>query len=264
MKKLLLILLAAERAASGYTVVTDQHIDIVSIDYSAAHGLTGAVHADSGDSSPVDTLLYDGPTGTTSASRPSGSQWDFLGVTAGQPIYFWPQTSLPGRIYAGFEAQSIPTGTFASWQPADSRITGAARWLEVRLLDVNYFDLSGNPGDADFSLWTTGQFSSVTVWMASSDGIGANDAFYVTEGGHAHTNWGFSKAGYYQITFELGGYLASDPDTWIESAPTTWHFGVEFQPSAIPEPSGWALGILGLAVIGVARRFHSFQTEPKN
>lgn len=249
MRTALLLFAAAALAipwtARAYTVITDVHVDAGSITYSTAQGLQGRVHTDTANYRPSDVLLYDGPTGTTQVTRPAGSQWDFLGVPAGGSLYYWPQSNGANRIYAGFEAQSIRSGTFASYQPADPRIPTAARWLRVELVGVRFFDLSGNPGDAAFSLWTvSGIGQSPTVWMASADGISAADAFFLTEGGHAHANWGFSEPGYYQIDFRYSGYLQGS-NAFVQSGVVTYHLGVEFLPAAIPEP-----GPVGLLALG--------------
>lgn len=231
-------------SVQAYTVITDIHVDVGSVTYSTAGGLVGRVHADTGNYQPSAVLLYDGPAGSTQVTRPSGSQWNFLGVPAGGTLYYWPQSNVANRTYAGFEAQSIPSGTFASYQPADSRVPGAARWLRIDLVDVRFFDLSGNPGEAAFSLWTVpGVGQAPTVWMASADGISPGDSFFLTEGGHAHANWGFSRAGYYQIDLRYSGYL-QDGNAYVESDVVTYHFGVEHLPVAIPEPGTIALLIL--------------------
>jgi surface-anchored protein len=189
-----------------------------------------------------------------------------LGVAAGEPIYFWPQTLIAGRIFAGFEAESVPAGTFAAVSTGDTRAPSVEPWLKVELVDVRFFDLEGNAGDADFSLWQVpGQGAPPKVWMSTADGgITASDVFYVTEGGHAHANWGFGQAGYYQIDFRLSGVLAGSLET-VATPVTTWHFGVEHQPMAIPEVSTIALLALALGVGWVARRkFHSSEQTKTN
>lgn len=263
-----LLLLAAVAAflvpasARAYSVVTDVHVDLGSITYSAANGLGGRVHTDTVNYKPSEVLIYDGPAGSTQITRPSASQWDFLGVPAGGTLYYWPQSNIADRTYAGFEAQSIPSGTFASYQPADSRVPSAAQWLRIELVDVRFFDLSGEPGEASFSLWTvSGVGQAPTVWMASSDGISAEDSFFVTEGGHSHTNWGFSKAGYYQLDFRYSGYLQGS-NTFVQSDVITYHLGVEYMPAAIPEPGAlWLLGLAAVVLLSCPR-FFSPKTQP--
>ncbi len=232
-------------AGWSYVVVTDEHTDLIGFTYSAEDGLGARASTNTAILDPADTLFFDGPTGTTSAARPAGSQWDFLGVGAGEPIYFWPQTNGSGRIFAGFEAESISSGTFAARLTGDSRASGSFPWLKVELMAVRFFDLAGNQREAEFSLWqTSGVGASPTVWMSTADGgITGDDVFYLLEGGHSHANWGFSQAGYYQIDFRLSGVLAGSMET-VETAVTTRHFGVEHQPAAVPEP-----GVMGLLLM---------------
>lgn len=226
--------LAAPLWSLGYTVVTDQHLDL-EVGYSAGV-LGGPIRTDTSVVPRDEGLLYDGPVGTTSVNRPASSTWDFLGVGAGQPIFFWPQSSIAGRIYAGFgsDGGAIPPGTFASYLETDPRVNLTAAWNKIALLDVRYEPAPGESGPAYFSLWQTGGGGGVSVWMSSFDGgISATDATWLIAGGHAHHNWGFTKRGYYQIDFRYSGYLAGS-GTYIESPTQTFHFGVEYQPPRIP------------------------------
>lgn len=218
----------------AYTVVTDEHVDL-EVGYSG--GVLGGPIRTGNSVVPRDeVLLYDGPLGTTSAQRPAAATWNFLGVGAGQPIFFWPQSSIAGRIYAGFgsDGGAIPPGTFASYLETDPRVNLTAAWTKIALLDVRYEPAPGESGPAYFSLWQTGWGGTVSVWMSSFDGgITATDATWLIAGGHAHHNWGFTKRGYYQIDFRYSGYLAGS-GTSIESPTQTFHFAVEYQPPRIP------------------------------
>ena len=128
---------------------------------------------------------------------------------------------------------------------------------------MRFFDLAGNAGGAEFSLWqTSGGGTPPKVWMSTADGgITSDDVFYVLEGGHAHANWGFSEAGYYQIDFRFSGVLSGTMET-VQTPVKTWHFGVEHQPEAIPEPSAFALlALAGAAAMLLGRRLGSRFTE---
>jgi surface-anchored protein len=129
----------------------------------------------------------------------------------------------------------------------------------VNLVGVRFFDLAGNAAEAEFSLWTIESGGQPVVWMSTAEGgITAEALFFILEGGHSHANWGFSRAGYYQIDFQLSGHLTGTNEL-VESPVTTWHFGVEHLPVAIPEPSTLWLLAAALATgawIRFRRRAH--------
>lgn len=158
----------------------------------------------------------------------------------------------------------MPSTTFQSYLPNDARVPSAARWLTIELVDVRFFDLAGNAAEADFSLWSVaGIGADPVVWMSTADGISESDAFNLLEGGHSHTNWGFTQPGYYQVDFRVSGILASTGQR-IESAVSTFHLGVEHMPVAIPEPGVlWLLGLGALAFLNFRVRRSSQPTNQK-
>ena len=248
---ILACLLTAPCWCAAYTVVTDEHVDL-QIDYISG-SLSGRIKADNtGSVARGSGLLFDGPNDTTGVARPSSSTWNFLGVSAGQTVYVWPQSGSPGRIFLGWgsDGGSIPGGTFASYYESDARVDDTERWTKITLAAMRYTAAPGESGTPQFSLWQTDTFGDVTVWMATSDGVSATDATWLIEGGHAHYNWGFTKRGHYELDFKFSGYLSSS-NTYIESATQTFHFGVEYQPAALPEPSSAALlALSGLIALG--------------
>ncbi len=233
--------LAVAEPLGAYTTVTDQHADL-DITY-VAGALSGRVDGDlSGPIPRQNALLYDGPVGTTGLTSPGG-EYSFLGVAEGETIYVWPQDGEPDRIYLGFAAESIATGALQSYFESDARVAGTGAWIKIALADVRYHAAPGESGPAHFSLWQTDSFGSPTVWMSTAEnGITTSDATWLISGGHSHYNWGFSKRGYYEVDFILSAYQGGTGDP-LQSQVQTFHFGVEFQPTAIPEPS--ALALLG-------------------
>ena len=233
--KRLLFLLALAPPAGAYTTVTNEHVDL-QIEY-VGGALSGKIKADSnGNLARTAALLFDGPAGTTSVVRPADPVWDFLGVAAGQTLYYWPQSLMAGRTYLGFGADdgTIPTGTLASYYESDPRVESTAPWIKIALTAMRYEAAPGESGAANFSLWQTGGFGPPDVWMSTADGgITATDATWLLEGGHAHHNWGFTKRGYYQLDFKFSGKL-SGSNVYIESQTQTYHFGVEFSPATLP------------------------------
>jgi len=246
--------LALPFSCGAYTVITDQHVDL-QIEY-VGGTLSGKIQADNeGNVARDNGLLHDGPAGTTSIARPASSTWNFLGVSAGQPIYYWAANSVPGHIYLGFGSNggTIPGGTFASYYESDARVDDVAPWTKIALTAMRYHAAPGESGAANFSLWQTDIFGDAVVWMSTADGITSTDATWLIEGGHAHYNWGFTKRGHYELDFKFSGYL-SGSNTFIESTAQTYHFGVEFQPAALPEPASLFLLGIGAAMISFARR----------
>jgi surface-anchored protein len=264
MRALLSLMLAAS-SAHAYTIVVQDSSSLrhADVEIAVIHGkLTARVDSDAHGITPADdTLLYDGPVGTTSFARPASSDWDFLGVGAGQPIYIWSQSNNADRIFLGINSEPVPAGTFAAYSESDPRVTSTpTRWIKMSLVDVVFTPPDGQPSaDAHFSMWNASG-PAITQWMASSDGISASDAYYVLERGHSHVNWGFTHRGYYQITFRFSGFTGSSGNLIpFISEPITYHFGVEFQPLVlVPEPSSALLALLGSMLA-----FHRPARKPK-
>lgn len=270
MRWIALLFIAARGLA--YTVVvpdgqTQTHTDLA-IAYVAGK-IEGRVKADAHLPAllqPGDTLLYDGPAGTTTVNRPADPFWDFIGVDAGESLYYWPQNQVAQRLYLGFASDGglVPTGTFASYFETDPRVGGSARWIKITLLDVQFTPAAGETEPGYFSLWQTGGVGGTTVWMSSyENGVDASDATWLIEGGHAHFNWGFTAQGYYRITFQFSGILAGTNQP-VSSTPITYHFGVEHQPLAlVPEAcTAWLL-VAGGLVCGLRRPLSTSRTKPK-
>lgn len=123
----------ATPAALGFTVLTGQHLDL-KVAYSDADGFSVFVEDVSRTEFALrDTLLFDGPAGTTGQPRPAGSQWDFLGVNAGETIYLWPQNFLMGRLFGDFQLWFLP-GSHATVVGTTAATPGAsvsrARWVD--------------------------------------------------------------------------------------------------------------------------------------
>lgn len=138
--------------------------------------------------------------------QPSNPVFAFTGAAVGAPLWNLPQSDR-GYTWPGFDNAQSPN-TFLSYNNTDPRVNATARWLRIALQSVQY---SGESATLPhFSLWTNGSFGSTQVWMATSDGISAQDAYFTTEGSHSHLNWGFTALGIYRVAFRASAFLASN------------------------------------------------------
>jgi surface-anchored protein len=113
--------------------------------------------------------------------RPAGSQWDFLGVAAGAPIYILPSGGMPATVpYLGLSTEDV------SLSP-----------LGVDEVRLTLLDMAG-PAGGVFSLFT----SSANRPMNTTNGFPAG-ALVMELGDHLHFNWGFSHPGTYDLTFQF-------------------------------------------------------------
>ena len=62
-------------------------------------------------------------------------------------------------------------------------------------------------GPGNVFLYATDAFGSPTKYYDSADGIGSDDVFPVSVGGHAHQNWAFTAAGR-EVVLQANGVQA--------------------------------------------------------
>ncbi|MSR55948.1 MAG: tandem-95 repeat protein [Gemmataceae bacterium] len=152
---------------------------------------------------PDGAILFVGPQ--AERTRPASSQFDFLGVAAGETIWQLPHSPPnPELLVLGIGTDEVEPGTFENGE------------LFITLKAVN--------GPGHFSLWRSGDFGP-EVFMTTADGISSSDTFNALEGGHEDLNWGFTSKGRYEVTIEAhailaGGGLSSSGDA-------TYYFSVD-------------------------------------
>lgn len=173
--------------------------------------------------------------------RPAGSQWDFLGVSAGERIWYLPAANTAGVPFLGISAEGL--GSSAAWQGVNPTILFAVVGVTQKPLPtsvVSAWDFGG-AGGALRVLWSTAT-NPVT------------NAMNVFVGSHAHYNIGFSHQGTYEVQLQATGTRSDG--TVVTSPPSTLTFQV------VPEPAGLvAVGTAAatLAVLGCRRRRSSSQ-----
>ena len=150
--------------------------------------------------------------------RPVGAQWDFIGVSAGQPLYHFPPTSW-GGVWPGF---STCSASFASYANNDPRLAGAsARWVGIHLKSVRY----RGQGTGRMATWTTAFGGTPVVWMSSHEGgLTAADTFWLGTGGHAHPSLGFSSTGLYAVNYDASGFLGPGATNPVRSPERTFYY----------------------------------------
>ena len=152
-------------------------------------------------------------------TRPSGEQWEFLGVSEEERFWFVPQ-SFWNCLWPGFAV----SGPFAEYQESDDRVLQAIdAWVSFRLRDVRYVGAAEKPV---FSTWTSSSVSGLKVWMATLDEIDETDRFLVGRGGHAHLAWGFSDRGVYEVDLEATAFLGPGATSEVSTGAQTFTFAV--------------------------------------
>jgi surface-anchored protein len=182
---------------------------------------------------------------STQTTRPAGSEFDFLGVPAGAPLWIASQNQVPGQIYLGVEADYAFDGVTRMLPRND---TNWKRWEPGNGFSSHYVEMSvvDFRGPGVMSVWQS-DISGPIIAFDSSDGIGSDDEFRQLVRSHSHYNWGFSAPGRYEIDLRARTFLGpnSGPGTEVVSPITTFFFEVRESSVLVPEPSCLALLLTG-------------------
>jgi surface-anchored protein len=118
---------------------------------------------------------------------PDGAAFAFLG-SPGQTVWLVPEVQNPEVVWAGWDAEAIPTGALRDNQ------------LELELSTVT--------GPGDVHLFNNSPVGEPIMLFNPQDGPDSID-FRAGPGNHSHANWTFSKPGKYELTFTASGLLAN-------------------------------------------------------
>jgi surface-anchored protein len=140
-----------------------------------------------------------------------------------------PSTQIAEIPFLGMSGESVLAGIFASYLNTDPRVNATNAYMKHQLVAMR----SSSGGHLSVHTVSSG---TPRVWMATSDGISSDDAFYQTPGEHSHLNIVFTKPGIYEVDIFVSGYRDTngnttyDPvvDPYIESGIFTMVFGVDF------------------------------------
>jgi len=160
-------------------------------------------------------------------ARPAGSQWNFLGVNAGETVWIFPQTQDLSLPWIGFAAEEL--------DPSD--------WASAFTITLTGLAGSGFNDGGNFSVYITDAFGFPSVFISSFDPSSVSDPLQLAAGGHDHYNFAFTQPGIYEATFLIEGFHG---ESGAKSAFATYTFEV----AAIPEPSSFA-ALAGLAALGL-------------
>lgn len=156
---------------------------------------------------------------STIFSWEANTGWDLIGNNPGDNTWRLPQSESTaeslGAPFLGIGAEDIVSredGVFV-----DDELT-------LKLISVSS-DVTGG----EFSLYKLQQ-SMPQFAMASSDGIDSQDCITLLAGGHDHYNFAFSKAGLYEISFEVSAYV---DETTLVTDSGTFIFDVVPEPATI-------------------------------
>jgi surface-anchored protein len=174
---------------------------------------------------PDQTASYVAPA--LKDTQPADPSYDFIGAGAGNPVWILPQFQNPTALWLGTSSELTPSNAFDSYFESDPRIGFTAPWMKIRVVDVR--------GPGQVSMWQTDTFGAVTVWFATSDGIGTSDVFFSLPGSHVHYNFGFTMPGTYEVDLRASAYLQYPNDPTF-SAVTTYTFCVDDIDNGDPPP----------------------------
>lgn len=179
--------------------------------------------------------LWIGVPNSARLARPAGSQWDFLGNSAGQDLWVLLPTESPDRPFIGFAAEEL------------------VGFSDVTITIQGITGRSGSNAST-FSVFKTNNDQTLVTSWASSTGVNSSERqFTVPVGGHDHWFMAFTGEGVFDVSLNFAATDLSDSTAY--NSTTTFTFAVgDSNFSAVPEPTSMALlACCGTVMIGVRK-----------
>ena len=171
---------------------------------------------------PESTVIVASPRTRTVVPTPAGNFSRF--GPSGTPIWILPQNNVLGTCFLGVRS-IIPVGTFQARIGTNYSPQGQGS-TSLRLVSISG---TGPAAGGHFATWKSEAFGSTVFSFDSTDGItGADEIPTVPIGSHTHYNWGLTRPGIYQVTFEAAGRLMPAFGSVMTSARKTFTFAVPF------------------------------------
>jgi surface-anchored protein len=152
----------------------------------------------------------------------------FIGAPVGADYWRLPQTSQTGVPFLGMGTEEL--------KPSD--------WSG----NINY-TLKDVSGPGQFSMWAVDGEGVLTTYWTTSDGISPSDVYGQLADVHAHTNFGFTAEGVYNVQMQLSGTRIGVGAVSSEVETFTFLVG----SSTVPEPG--TIAMLSSGAVGVALSF---------
>ena len=164
-------------------------------------------------------------------------RFDFTGENKSSLLSYqvWksPHAATPGYVFLGFGAEEVAPGVFAG----DN--------LTLEVTGFSFAAWNGSATAGNFFLLQEDQFGTeILLYNSTTTTIGSVP---LLAGTHDHGEWAFTEAGIYDVNFKLSGTLAAGGTAPLQVTGT-----LRFE--IVPEPSGGALVMAGMAVVLAVRR----------
>lgn len=150
--------------------------------------------------------------------RPSGAEWDPIGVAEGTPFWYLPEQAMEGRPWFGLASEPSALGGV----PLDR--LGPTLSLDVQVRPP----LGGN-----LSMWTAGGPGEVDFRLSTATGAARTS---IITGSHAHVNWGFTAPGEYLVDATVSGTRTDNGQT-VTAASRLFRFVVHEEEATMAATS---------------------------